>query len=150
MNDELYHYGVLGMKWGRRKASSSSDSSSSSQRKRKKEKVSNLSDEELKKRINRLNLEKQYKDLTKKEDKKVSDGRKLVKGIVNKSVSKVVQPELEKLLEKGVSKLKKTIKNRGKASFDFSDFVKHASSETAAQQVKTVMSILPILPEKIK
>lgn len=53
--DYLMHYGVKGMKWGVRK---------------KREKISDLSDVELQKRINRKNLENQYKNLTKKKTPK--------------------------------------------------------------------------------
>lgn len=84
MNDkELQHHGVKGMKWGVRKArnskagksapSASSDRSASGpteQKSRKNNSFSSkpdnrrMSDAELRSRLNRLQMEKQYKDLT--------------------------------------------------------------------------------------
>lgn len=66
MSDELAHYGVPGMKWGRRKQADGSYKSSgrkAAKDARKKE-ISKLSDAELRQRINRLQMEKQYMDLT--------------------------------------------------------------------------------------
>lgn len=79
MNDylvtkELYHYGIKGMKWGVRKeytkglsdiaktASGAIDTSRGSKVIRKD--YSKLSDAELQKRVNRLNLERSYGDLS--------------------------------------------------------------------------------------
>lgn len=68
--DELYHHGVLGMRWGRRKATSSSGSKKrkASQdhtriQKLKKKKLSELSNKELQEFNNRKNLERNYKSL---------------------------------------------------------------------------------------
>lgn len=77
MNEqELMHYGVLGMKWGvrrnRRKSSSSSSSKKKSSRvsddyaeyqKLKKRKPSSLSNNELRKLNDRMNLEQNYRRL---------------------------------------------------------------------------------------
>lgn len=63
MNNELYHYGVLGMKWGKRKARPVSEDY---KRAHSKTKISEMSDAELRSRNNRLQMEKQYKDLTRK------------------------------------------------------------------------------------
>lgn len=90
MPNELYHYGIKGMKWGvrrteaqlarargeqwnplKKKTASTKTSSSSSGEKKK---VSEMSDDELRRAVNRLQLEKQYRDLS---PKSVSRGKRL-------------------------------------------------------------------------
>lgn len=80
--DIIQHYGVPGMKWGRRKSSgiNSSKSSRSKVQKevnrahkaaikktknQKKHPEKGMTDDELKKSLNRLNMEKQYRQLSK-------------------------------------------------------------------------------------
>lgn len=84
MNNELYHYGVLGMKWGVRRDRSRSGGS---RKKRsmsddardaytiKKKKVSQMSNSELKKLNERSRLEQEYSRLN---QKSVSRGWKYV------------------------------------------------------------------------
>lgn len=89
VQDEIMHYGVLGMKWGKHRSSTSSPSSKTnvsddyreSQRIKKKS-VSELSNAELRKYNERANLERQFKDLSKKD---VSKGQKFVSDILTNS-----------------------------------------------------------------
>lgn len=78
-NDYLAHYGVLGMKWGVRK---DKKSSGVKKRRSRKKELKSMSDDELRKKINRLNMERQYKDLTKTNLEK---GKDYVMGIASTS-----------------------------------------------------------------
>lgn len=81
MNNELYHYGVLGMKWGVRRSRISSSGSGKRSKKSKpavdpsyakahsRKKAKYMSDSELKSVNNRLQAEAQYRNLTKKKSK---------------------------------------------------------------------------------
>lgn len=81
MQNFIYHHGVKGQKWGVRryqntktilKSSSSimsdgkkiTDSINKSSAQRKTKNLSKMTDSELKERVNRMNLERQYSDLT--------------------------------------------------------------------------------------
>lgn len=106
--NELYHYGVLGMKWGVRRTpaqlarargkSTSKTSSSSSEKKETsssttKKKLSEMSDDEIKKEINRMRLEKDYKDLMQmtmsKAESRIEKGKKFVEDIVSDSAKNI-------------------------------------------------------------
>ena len=81
MNDELYHYGILGMRWGVRRSKSRSSNSGKRSEKSKqtidpsykkahtKKKLKYMSDIELREVNKRLNLERNYKDLTRTKSK---------------------------------------------------------------------------------
>ena len=64
-NSELYHHGILGMKWGRRKSGGSTSTSTDSSRR----KTSSMSDEELTNGVKRMSLEKTYNSLAKENRK---------------------------------------------------------------------------------
>lgn len=100
--DELRHWGVKGMRWGvRKQASKDSEEVRSIRKKRIKE----MSNDELKKANNRLNLEQQYKNYTKSKrtpQKIASDFIKtagLVTGVI------AAYTKLKPLAEKAVSKI---------------------------------------------
>ena len=114
-NSQLYHHGILGMKWGVRRfqnkdGSLTSDgkrhleqNSKAKQGNNKKKKghttnkgksINELSDDELRQRINRLELEKRYEALSKKEQKaKMFDGKRFVTQVLENS-GKVVATQL--------------------------------------------------------
>lgn len=72
---ELKHYGIKGMRWGvRRKRTAHADY----QKAHSKKSVRDMSDKELKERNNRLQMEQQYAQLTKKKN----NGAKIVKAII--------------------------------------------------------------------
>jgi len=78
MNEFLKHYGVLGMRWGKRKARSVS-SDHSRARSLKKKHISELSDDELTTLNKRLNLEKNYSSLN---PSRVTKGKNAVTGVM--------------------------------------------------------------------
>lgn len=67
MNNELYHFGIKGMKWGVRRADRGTPSSKLSRK--KSSSARDMSDDDLASSVRRLNLENTYKTLTKKPTK---------------------------------------------------------------------------------
>lgn len=89
--EELYHYGILGMKWGVRrtraqlghnvvkKKATPNAKATKSKTPAKIDKVKSMSDEELNTAIKRLELEKRYRDL---DPQKISFGKKMVNDVL--------------------------------------------------------------------
>ena len=93
-NNELYHYGVLGMRWGVRRYQNEDGSYTNAGKRRKREpphedytrahdrkKVSEMSDRELQQRLNRLSNEEQYRKKTAKPSA-LQRGKNFVMGAV--------------------------------------------------------------------
>ena len=137
--NELYHYGVTGMRWGVRRyqnrdgtltkagkkrvakletqytalTGKSLHKTSSSSSKQRRKTVSEMSDDELRKAVNRLQMEKQYKQL-------VSETAVQARGdaFINKS-KKVLSKSLENAIGQAItqsikSSIDSTIKNKKK------------------------------------
>lgn len=118
-NDELYHYGVKGMKWGVRRtaaqlghlvkkgASKIKNRISESNEKRKIRKqneankgkpVSEMTDDELKQRLNRLDMEKRYSDYMKAlNPKKESKVKKVVGESLSNGIKTVSNAGIQKI-----------------------------------------------------
>lgn len=86
-NDEIKHFGIMGMKWGRRRGRKSQPPKSRER----------ISDDELKRVINRLSMEKQYRELTKKPPSAV---KKVVGEIIMTIGKEYITNELKKRLIK--------------------------------------------------
>lgn len=99
MNNELmYHHGIKGMKWGVRRnpdqlarargnTKSSADSEEKSNRKTIVKNRRTLSDADLKKRIERLKMEKEFKNLTEED---IAPGKKFVSNVMSSAGAKVL------------------------------------------------------------
>lgn len=72
---ELMHYGIKGMRWGVRKKRTYHEDY---QKVHDKKSVRNMSDKELRERNNRLQMEQQYAQLTKKKNR----GKQVVTAII--------------------------------------------------------------------
>ena len=112
-NDYLQHYGILGMRWGVKKASSRSSESQHEDyvKAHSKKSVKSMSDDELRERNKRLQMEKNYSDLT----KKTSYGKKVVKAITSTAATitalEASYKVYKKIADKGLNKIGNTIMN---------------------------------------
>ena len=128
-NEELMHYGVLGMKWGVRRSRPSSGASKTglkkgktndsddpkktakAESKPKKRTVKDLSDDELRQRIARLDLEKRYKDLAKSQVQPDSEGKKFVKEVLTNSGKNIATQLTTYVMGTAVNKMFKDVFN---------------------------------------
>lgn len=108
--NELYHYGVLGMKWGvrrdrtkllgRKKKGKGTDDSDS-----QKQSISKMTDDELSSRISRLKMEKNYRELTAtKSQKRAEKGKKFVEDVLTNSAKNIATQTVTYLMGKGINK----------------------------------------------
>lgn len=96
---ELAHYGVLGMKWGKRKGSSTSP----------KVTVKALSDEQLKSAINRMKLENEFIKLA---TPPPSPGKKALQAMVAKVAAETAEAYLRKGMADGGDLVKTALAKR--------------------------------------
>ena len=109
-SNELYHHGILGQKWGVRRTEAQlarggkgkTSSSKVSAKAEQKSKVKSMSDAELRQKINRMQMEKQYSQLSKKD---ISAGQKFVSDVFMNAAKQTATNYVSKYMTKGVDKL---------------------------------------------
>lgn len=111
VDDVLTHFGIPGMRWGRRKARSAAPKKPPVRKPptpdelpvpKKKIRTNDLSDADLRTAIARIQMEKQYAQLT---AKKKSVGRKVVEEVLLNAGKQVATTYVAKYMDKGVASL---------------------------------------------
>lgn len=127
MNNNLQHHGIKGQKWGVRRFQNKDGSLTAAGRKRQRQNddgpvhedhskshdnksVKSMSDKELRDRINRLNMERQYAQLTATEK---SMGRKIVTEVLLNVGKELAKEYLKNYAKKGIEEALKR-KAKGK------------------------------------
>lgn len=124
MDHVLRHYGILGMKWGVRRTeaqlakargkikseedetSNKKETSNADTKNSSKKKISEMSDEELRDKISRLNLEKQYKQLyAEMNPAQKSAGKDFMKKIISRSGENIATQAMTYVMGVGTNKL---------------------------------------------
>ena len=100
--DYLAHFGIKGMKWGIRRSQKELDRLAGRKSSSSKEDVKNMSDDELRKKLNRLQMEQQYSKLT---SRQMSAGEKAVKEILTNSAKNVATTYTTKYMTKAVEQI---------------------------------------------
>ena len=130
--NELWHHGILGQKWGVRRYQNRdgsltaagrkrySDSGNSSKEKKEKtspdqktKKASEMTEEELRSKINRLELEKRYQELSRSlaPKKPNQEGKEFVKRVLTKSGENIATQFTTYVMGKGVNAIFKELFN---------------------------------------
>jgi hypothetical protein len=110
--NSLTHWGVKGMRWGVRRSKAqlarargsskkaSEDIHEDYKKAHSQKSVKSMSDAELRARNNRLNMERQYKQLTAKQ---ASAGKKFVTGVVVGAATPIATAYASKYMKKGIA-----------------------------------------------
>ena len=116
-NGELYHWGIKGMKWGKRRYQNKDGSLTAAGRERygddrhedykraRAKPLSSMSDQELRTALNRMQMEQQYKNFT---TPKEASGQKWVKSLLSESSKDIAKSYItkygKKLIDAGIAK----------------------------------------------
>ena len=98
----LEHFGIKGMKWGIRRYQNKDGSLTPAGKRRYSKPVSEMSDQELRAAINRLQMEKQYDKLT---ETQVNKGRKIVSNILLNTATQTASNYISKFLTRQLNDL---------------------------------------------
>ena len=104
----LQHHGILGMKWGVRRTPEQL-ARASGKKNRSDDEVKKMSDSELHSKINRLQMEKQYKQLTSSE---ISAGRKFVQDVLTNVAKQTATTYVSKYMTKGIDAVIKKVTSK--------------------------------------
>lgn len=108
--DELMHYGRLGMKWGQHIFTKAKESASNYRERHKS--VKKMSDQELQARLNRARNEDQYKALMLKNDptiaQRIAKGAKFAGKIIGGTAKAIGNMTLTKILKEGAMTIGRT------------------------------------------
>ena len=159
-SNELCHHGILGMKWGVRRYQNKDGTLTNAGKKRrrlnetandkksekvdatnKKKTFSELSDDELKNRINRLQMEKNYLDLEKQisalKPSELSAGQRFVRHVGGKIIAPAVTDAGKKLLTDWLGKKGRDLLGLNEASSgDSLDALKNEVSKLSLKKQK--------------
>ncbi len=116
MEDSLSHHGIKGQRWGVRRFQNKDGTLTSEGKRRAGQNVKDMPDDELSSQVKRLNLEKQYKKLSKEDagPTKLESAKRAVdsaSGMLNqaknmsRSTTKKVRPDLSKMSDKDLRDL---------------------------------------------
>lgn len=124
-NNQLYHHGILGMKWGVRrfqnkdgsltKAGKKRYGDDSDEKKPKKKSVKDMSDDELNKAIRRAQMEDQYKNLR---PEKESTGKKFFGTLGSKVIAPALIGAGENFLRKALTQYGDDILKKNPSEMD--------------------------------